>query len=119
MSKPKTVTLIIFESAYGKERAWNALRMAQGLVAKGIGVNIFLIEDGVNGAKKGQKPPEGYYNLEKMLEGLIKGGVKVRACITCLKARGLAQEDLVAGVEIGKTLELGDWIMESHAVISF
>lgn len=86
---------------------------------KDVRTNIFLLEDGVTVAKKGQRPPAGYYNLETMLSQLIQSGVKVRACGTCLQARGLTQNDLVDGVEIGKMLELVDWVKESKSVLTF
>jgi len=116
---PETVTIVINEAAYGKERAWNALRLAQAMIIADVNVNIFLLEDGVSIAKKGQRPPEGYYNLEKMLGELIKRGVKVRACGTCTRARGLSQDDLVDGVEVGKIFDLVDWVKESRSVLSF
>jgi len=115
----ETVTMVINEAAYGKERAWNAFRLARAMIVKDMKVNIFLLEDGVTVAKKGQRPPEGYYNLEKMLTELIQNGTKVLVCGTCLQARGLSQNDLVLGVEIGKMLDLADWIKESKSVLSF
>ena len=119
MVETETVTMIINEAAYGKERAWNALRLAMAMMVKDIKVNIFLLEDGVAVAKKGQRPPEGYYNLEKMLTELVQNGAKVRACSTCLQARGLGQSDLAVGVEAGKILDLVEWIKESKSVLSF
>jgi len=115
----ETVTILITEAAYGKEKAWNALRLAMAMMVKDVKVNIFLIEDGVTVAKKGQRPPEGYYNLEKMLAELVQNGAKVRACSTCLQARGLSQSDLVQGVEAGKLLDLVQWVKESKSVLSF
>jgi len=115
----ETVTIVINEAAYGKERAWNALRLAMAMMVKNIKVNIFLLEDGVAVAKKGQRPPEGYYNLEKMLTELVQNGAKIRACSTCLQARGLSQNDLVPGVEAGKLLDLVQWVKESKSVLSF
>jgi len=119
MMETATVTLIITEAAYGKERAWNALRLAMAVMTKDMKVNIFLLEDGVTVAKKGQRPPEGYYNLEKLLTQLTQNGANVRACGTCLQARGLGQNDLVPGVEMGKILDLAEWIKESKSVLSF
>ena len=115
----ETVTMILNEAAYGKEKAWNALRLAMAMMTKGVRVNIFLLEDGVTVAKKGQRPPEGYYNLEKMLTQLIQSGSKVKACTTCLQARGMSQDDLVQGAEAGKILDLAEWIRESKSVLSF
>jgi len=119
MTESETVTILINEAAYGKERAWNALRLAMAMITKDVKVNIFLLEDGVTVAKKNQRPPEGYYNLEKMLAQLIQGGAKVRACTTCLQARGINQDDLVLGVEAGKILDLVQWVKESKSVLSF
>jgi len=115
----ETVTMIINGAAYGREGAWNALRLAQAMKVKDMKTNIFLLEDGVTVAKKGQQPPSGYYNLEKMLTELIQSGVKVRACITCLQSRGLSRSDLVPGVEAGRILELANWIKESKSVLTF
>jgi sulfur relay (sulfurtransferase) complex TusBCD TusD component (DsrE family) len=78
-----------------------------------------LAWDGVSAAKKGQNPPEGYYNLEKMLCDLVKAGARVRACGTYLRARALGQEDLVEGVEVGTMMELAKWVKESRLVLSF
>lgn len=116
-----TTTVIINEAPYGKERAWNALRFAAASISGAVkmDVNIFLLEDGVSVARRGQNPPKGYYNLEKMLEELIEDGVRVKVCGTCAKARGLSQEDLVAGVEIGTMIDLANWVKESSNVVSF
>ncbi len=103
------------------ERAWNALRLASASASAAVKskVNVFLLGDAVSLAKERQNPPEGYYNLEKMLRELIKIGVRVRACGTCLAARGLNQKDLVEGTEIGTMMGLAKWIKESRVALSF
>lgn len=115
------LTVIINDATYGIERPWNALRLALASTSAAVKskVNIFLIGDAVSLAKKGQKPPEGYYNLEKMLRDLIKIDTKVRACGTCLAARGLSKKELIEGVEIGTMTGLAKWVKESRNVLSF
>jgi len=115
------VTIIINDAPYGLERPWNALRLALALTPAAMKskVNVFLLGDAVSIAKKGQNPPQDYYNLEKMLTDLVGKGANVRACGTCLKSRGLSGEDLVAGVEIGTMMELAEWTKESRVVLSF
>lgn len=117
----ETLTIIVNGAPYGDEKVWNAMRLASSLVsvAIGINVNIFLLGDAVNAAKRGQNTPEGYYNLEKMLNDLIRQGAKVSACGTCIQARGLNKEDLIEGVKIGSMLGLAHWIKESQKVVSF
>lgn len=82
-------------------------------------MNVFLLGDAVNAAKKGHNTPQGYYNIEKMLRNLVKHGANVAACGTCLNARGLTKEDLVEGIQQGSMIMLSQWIKESSNVLSF
>ncbi len=90
----ETMTMILNSAPYGDEKVWNALRLARALISTAIKmkVNIFLLGDAVTAAKRGQKPPEGFCNLEEMLKELIDQGVEVIACRTCINTRGLTQE---------------------------
>ncbi|MEW5901198.1 MAG: DsrE family protein [Acidobacteriota bacterium] len=115
----ETVTLIISDAPYGVEKPWNALRLAQALVATKQKVNIFLLGDGVALAKKGQQTPAGYYNLSQMLGELVVLGAQVRACGTCINSRGIKKDELVEGVEVGKMLDLARWIEASAKVVTF
>jgi len=117
----ETLTIIINGAPYGDERVWNALRLAltSNSATIDMHVNIFLLGDAVNAAKKGQNTPEGYYNLEQMLTNLINKGAEVSVCGTCIQARGLKEEDLVDGVKIGSMTILAHWVKESQKVLSF
>jgi len=86
----------------------------------GMKVNIFLTGDAVTTAKKGQNPPKGYYNLEKMLKELVEQGVNVVACRICISARGLTEGELIKGAQIGTTFgNLAKWVKESQKVLTF
>lgn len=115
------LTIIIQEAPYGGERAWNALRLASASVSAAVKskVNIFLLGNAVSLAKKGQETPEGYYNLENMIRDLIRVDVEVRACGTCLSARGLSEEDLIEGVQRGTMTGLAKWVKGSRIVLTF
>jgi len=118
----ETITIILNTAPYGDEKVWNALRLAKSLSVgtDKMKVNIFLLGDAVTTAKKGQKPLEGYYNLEKMLKELVDQGVQLVACRTCINARGLSQEDLIEGARVGTTAgDLAQWVKESQKVLSF
>jgi uncharacterized protein involved in oxidation of intracellular sulfur len=115
----ETITLIIQDPPYGTEKAWNALRLAQALIAVETQVNLFLLGDAVGMAKAGQEVPAGYYNLSKMLEQVIGKGAEVKACGTCCKARGIKGEDLVKGASIGGMTDLAHWVKDSKQVITF
>jgi len=117
----ETLTMVISSSPYGDERIWNALRLAEALCCSSAGtnINIFLIGDAVNAAKKGQKPAKGFYNIEKMLSDLVKVGVCINVCHTSMNLRGLTEEDLVKGVEMGTITGLSKWVERSNKVLSF
>lgn len=82
-------------------------------------VRIFLMADAVTCALTGQKTPDGFYNIERMLKGLCSKGVMVKACGTCVDARGLRQLALIDGVEISTMAQLAQWVVEADKVLTF
>ena len=66
---------IINNGPYGDERPYNAMRLAMNLVKREeTQVKVFLMGDGVVCARKGQKTPDGYYNIERMIKALALRG---------------------------------------------
>ncbi len=114
-----TFTVLINEAPMAKERAFTALRFATTCKLEGHKVNIFLIENGVYLAKRGQKPPSDMPNLLEYLEELIKENVEVKACITCCEGRGLNETELIQGVKIASMHELVEWTATSDRTIVF
>jgi tRNA 2-thiouridine synthesizing protein D len=114
-----TFTIIINEAPYAKERALSALRFAATCDLEGHKVKIWLFENGIYLAKKGQKPAQGLINYGQNLENLIQGGVEVKACVVCVEARGLNQTDLFEGVKIATVHELVEWTVNSDKVLVF
>jgi uncharacterized protein involved in oxidation of intracellular sulfur len=41
-------------------------------------------------AKSGQKTPEGYYNIERMLKRIAAANGTILLCGTCMDARGIS-----------------------------
>ena len=115
------LTIIVNDAPYGIEKPWNAFRLASTSSSEDIGmdVNLFLMGDSIVSAKKGQKTPDGYYNMEKMLKSLRLKGVTIKACGSCMDARGMTQDDFVDGVERGTMKILATWIKESDKVVCF
>jgi len=71
----KTYLVIINDSPYGNERPYNALRLAMNLAKEPEAcVQVFLMGDGVSCAVAGQKTPNGYYNVERMLQSIARQG---------------------------------------------
>jgi uncharacterized protein involved in oxidation of intracellular sulfur len=114
-----TVTMVLNDAPYGIEKAWNALRLAGALLVSGEEVNIFLLGDAVVAAKTGQETPKGYYNLGETIKDILSKGGTIKACGTCIKSRGIKPEELVEGVQVGRMLELANWIKESDKALTF
>ena len=66
---------IINDGPYGTERAYNALRLVLNLIKRPEAtVRVFLVGEGVACARKGQKTPDGFYNIERMLKSMARRG---------------------------------------------
>lgn len=71
----RTYLFIINDAPYGNERPYNALRLAMTLAkSPEAKVQVFLVGDGVNCALAGQKTPNGYYNIERMVQSIARQG---------------------------------------------
>ncbi len=69
------ILVIINDGPYGNERAYNGLRLAMALAKRPqAAVQAFLIGDGVGCAGRGQKTPDGYYNVERKIRSLARRG---------------------------------------------
>jgi len=116
-----TTLIIINDPPYGTERAYNALRLAGSTLASRdeVKVRIFLIGDAAACARNGQRVPNGYYNVERMLKAVVAKGGDVGVCGTCMNARGIEDEDLVEGAHRSTMDELTDWTVEAEKVLVF
>jgi len=114
------ILLIVNDAPYGGERPYNALRLAGALARRdGTEVRVFLVGDAASVARRGQKVPAGYYNLETMLGAVVRHGGKVGVCGTCMDARGLGEAELAEGSHRSTLDELTAWTLEADKVITF
>lgn len=105
----KTLVLIN-DGPYGTERPYNALRLVNSLSKEeGEQVKLFLIGDGAVCAQRGQKTPEGYYNVERMLKVAARQNVEIGVCGSCMDARGMADGQLAEGLRRSSMQELTSW----------
>jgi len=112
--------LIINEPPYGNERCYNALRLAHALLKpEGAQVSVFLLADAVSAARRGQKTPEGFYNIERMLGRVLLGGGRVMLCGTCMEARGLLPGELLEGAAVSNMAELAEATAAADKVLVF
>ena len=80
--------LVLNDPAYGTERSYNGLRLAGALARRdGTEVRVFLIGDAVTCAMSGQKVPDGYYHLDRMITAAGNHDTAIGCCATCMDAR--------------------------------
>ena len=116
-----SILIILNDPPYGTERSYNGLRLAMNLSKNvpDIHVNLFLMGDAVSCAVSGQKTPDGYYNLERMIRAIVTKKVDVICCGTCLDARGIKDDYLVSGVKRATMGDLTKWTVEADKVVTF
>lgn len=114
-------TLIILnDPPYGTERSYNGLRLAGALSKReGEEVKVFLIGDASSCAKKGQKVPQGYYNLEVMLKNVVRSNGEIGVCGTCMDARGITDQELIEGTAHSTLENLTNWTIWADKVLVF
>jgi uncharacterized protein involved in oxidation of intracellular sulfur len=115
------ILIIINDAPYGTEKAYNALRLAMqlGKEHENVEVRVFLMADAANCAIANQNTPNGYYNIERMLNAVLAKGGKVKICGSCAEARGLKNVPLIKGAEISTMAELTNWMVDSNKVVTF
>jgi uncharacterized protein involved in oxidation of intracellular sulfur len=111
---------ILNDPAYGTERSYNALRLAMNLQKQELEaeITVFLMGDAVVSAKAGQKTPDGYYNLERMLKAVGRKG-DILLCGTCMDARGMTEDEIVGGARRSSMDELGERTHSADKVLVF
>ena len=103
------------------ERVYNALRLAHALLKKDPQTTVTASSwpTWLSAAKAGQKTPDGYYNVERMLKRVLASKGEVLLCGTCMDARGLDDAALMAGVRRSTMDELAVATTEADKVMVF
>jgi len=114
------ILIILNDPPYGTERSYNGLRLAQAMLKSDAkpDLSLFLMADAVACAKSGQKTPDGYYNVERMVRAVARNA-RVVLCGTCMDARGLGDGDLVAGAARSTMPELSQLTLDADKVLVF
>lgn len=115
------ILIILNDPPYGTERVFNGLRLAGNLLAKQqqVQLTVFLLGDAASAAKAGQRTPDGYYNVERMLATVTRRGGRVLVCGTCMDARGITVNELGAGAARGTLDELTELTVAADKVLVF
>jgi uncharacterized protein involved in oxidation of intracellular sulfur len=112
---------ILNDPPYGTERCYNALRLAHALSKKDAEteVVVFLMADAVVAGMTGQKTPDGYYNVERMLKRVLAGKGRVLLCGSCMDARAIDDESIINGARRSSMDELAEATAAADKVLVF
>lgn len=114
------ILVVLNDPPYGTERSYNGLRLAYALAKREeTEVRVFMLGDSVGCAAAGQKVPEGYYHLGRMIEALGRRGAEIGLCGTCMDARGLTEERTLPGARRSTLEGLADWTLWADRVLVF
>jgi uncharacterized protein involved in oxidation of intracellular sulfur len=112
---------IVNDPPYGTERCYNALRLAHALAKKDADsdVVLFLMADAVLSAKAGQKTPEGFYGIERMLNASSRAKDKFFCAGPAMDVRGIAEAELMEGARRSTIDELAAETLAADKVLVF
>lgn len=111
MSETKKLVVIV-TNGFNDERSSVAWSVANGGIASGYEVTMFLVSSGVDWVRKGAAdlarlnpldPP-----VKEMIQNVKDSGGTIMVCPPCAKVRGYEKEDFIEGVDLaGSTAMLG------------
>jgi len=114
--------VIVASHGLNDDRATIAWTIANGGLASGQDVTMFLVSSGVDVVRKGAAdfaranpldPP-----LKELVEDFMAKGGKVLACPPCAKVRGYDESSLIDGVKLAGSPALHALIIEGASTIS-
>lgn len=122
MSEQKKMVIVVTRGL-DDERSSVAWSVANGAIATGFHVTMFLVAAGVDWVRKGAAsrarlnpldPPVG-----EMIRTVQEAGGDILVCPPCAGVRGYEAEDLVEGARLAGSVAMHAVIMEGAATLSF
>ena len=122
MSDTKKLVVVV-TNGLDDERASVAWSVANGGLASGYQITMFLVSSGADWARKGAaevaRPNPLDPPVKDMMQNIIDDGGTIMVCPPCAKVRGYEKEDLIDGVELaGSTAMLGV-VSEGASTLTF
>ena len=111
MSDDKKLVVIVTRGC-DDERASVAWSIANGGIASGYNITMFLVSAGADWARKGAADHARMNPLDppvsEMMQNVIESGGQIMVCPPCAKVRGYEKENLIDGAVLaGSTAMLG------------
>jgi len=122
MSESKKLVVVVTRGC-DDERSSVAWSVANGGVASGMEVHMFLVSSGVDWVRKGAaavaRPNPLDPPVMEMIQRIQENGGRIMVCPPCAKVRGYEADNLLEGVELAGSVSMHALILEGAATLSF
>ena len=111
--------ILLCESPFQNDVLDEALEISKSALEKGHMVDMYLMMDGVYGPLNTQSgEPFHMDSASDKFKELIELGATISGCRVCMQLRGVQEEMLPTGVDIGGIFDLGEMLAEADVVLS-
>ena len=122
MSEKKKLVVVV-SNGFHDERSSVAWSIANGGVASGLDVTMFLVSSGVDWVRKGAGDKARLNPLDPpvkdMIRTVIDSGGQVLVCPPCAGVRGYSAEDLIDGVTLAGSVSMLEVAKQDAITLSF
>lgn len=111
--------ILLCETPFQNESVDHALNLSKTAIAKGHDVDIYLMMDGIYGPVTSQSgEPFHMESISDRFKELVNLGASISGCRVCMELRGVNQEMLPGGVDIGGIFDFGEMVAEADVILS-
>lgn len=122
MSDTKKLVLVVTRGC-DDERSSVAWSVANGGVASGYQITMFLVSSGADWARKGAavnaRPNPLDPPVAEMMQNVIDSGGNIWVCPPCAKMRGYEEENLIEGAELAGSVAMLGVVSEGARTMTF
>jgi uncharacterized protein involved in oxidation of intracellular sulfur len=114
------LTILLCHSPFHHESVDEAIEIGRAALRRGHKLDLFLMMDGVYSAYNRQSgEPFMVEAVYQRLSDLMSKGGRIVLCRVCAELRGISEDNMPRGIEVGGLFDLSQSIAESDAVLSF
>ncbi|MEW8460089.1 MAG: DsrE family protein [Candidatus Thiodiazotropha endolucinida] len=122
MKNQKKLVIVVTRGC-DDERASVAWSVANGGIATGYEVTMFLVSSGADWARRGAaenaRPNPLDPPVKEMMQTIIDSGGSILVCPPCAKVRGYDQDDLIEGAELAGSAAMLGVVSNGASTLSF
>ncbi len=111
--------ILLCDSPFQHESVDHALNLSKAALDKGHDVDIYLMMDGIYGSLTSQSgEPFQMDSMSDRFKELVNLGATISGCRVCMELRGVTEEMIPEGVDIGGIFDFGEMVAEADVILS-